>query len=320
MLNALYYSVLNYRPENMKRLHEEFELTELPTPADDTDSVLRRTEILFAPLGYLVDAAKMDRCPRLKAIVSNTTGHPHIDVDSARKRGVFVACLKFSPKFLETITPTAERTWGLIIAVTRNMRSATSAVLDGIWDRRPFGAPRMLSNMRLGIVGHGRLGSYVARYGCAFGMTVGYNDPNVYHSSVGAKRYNHLHELAANSDVLSVHVPHERDTEGLISRSVMESMPKGSYIINTARGEVLDLAALLNLLDTGHLSGAGLDVLEGEFVPGFAERFPEHPILSFARNHNNLLITPHIGGSTVDAWRSTENHVIDMVLEHLHRG
>ncbi|HCC54602.1 MAG TPA: hydroxyacid dehydrogenase [Desulfobulbaceae bacterium] len=314
---ALYYRMLKYQPENLARLEREFELEILDTPAQDTTELLGRVDVLFAPLGYMVDQVKIDACPNLKAIVSNTTGHPHIDVEYARSKGIYVACLKFAQDFLGSITPTAELTWGLIIALTRNLWPACRSVLAGQWDRRPFGSPSMLSRLSLGIIGHGRLGTLVARYGRAFGMTVRYYDPYVASSSEGAERMESLIDLVSSSNVVTLHVPHEKETEGMVSRELLAAFKPGSYLINTARGELLDWGALLDAMQSGHLAGAALDVFEGEFVPGFAEQFPEHPVLRYAREHDNLIFTPHIGGSTVDAWRLTEAHAIEMALAHL---
>lgn len=317
---ALYYRMLRYQPENLAKLEREFDLQILDTPTDDTPELLSRVEVLFAPLGYSVDRQKIDACPKLRAIVSNTTGHPHIDVEYAQSKGIHVACLKFAQEFLRTITPTAELTWGMIIALTRNLIPAHRAALGGAWDRRPFGAPAMLSSMSLGVVGHGRLGTLVARYGRAFGMRVRYYDPFVSSSSEGAERVETIEALVGQSEVVTLHVPHEKETEELISRAVLERFKPGSYLINTSRGELLDWEALLDHLQSGHLAGAALDVFEGEFVPGFAERFPSHPVLTYARTHDNLILTPHIGGSTIDAWRLTEAHAIDMALAHLQKS
>lgn len=314
---ALYYRMLRYQVENFARLEQEFSLIQLDTPAQDTCEILESVEVLFAPLGYQVDKVKIDSCPKLKAIVSNTTGHPHIDVDYASQRGIYVACLKFASDFLRSITPTAELTWGLVIALTRNIVPAHTAALAGQWDRRPFGAPAMLSRMSLGIVGHGRLGTLVARYGKAFGMKVRYFDPYVDFSAEGAEKVNSLESLVSQSDIVTVLVPHEKETEGMFDERVFGCFKHGSYLVNTARGELIDWNALLDSLESGRLAGVALDVFEGEFVPGFAARYPQHSLLKYARAHNNVILTPHIGGSTIDAWRETEAHAIEMALAHL---
>jgi D-3-phosphoglycerate dehydrogenase len=245
---AVYYRILEYQPENLKRLDQEFDLEVLNDPTELTPGLSSRTEVLFAPLGYRVDRAVIDACPHLKAIVSNTTGHPHIDVEYARARGIYIACLKFAPEFLTTITPTAELTWGLMLAVTRRILPAHQAALKGQWNRRPFGAPAMLSAMSLGIVGHGRLGGMVARYAKAFGMTVRYYDPYVSASTEGAERCSTLEALVEQSDIVTLHVPHEPATENLISRRILMCLKRGSYLVNTARGELFFWRAVLYLL------------------------------------------------------------------------
>ncbi|MCB2181369.1 MAG: hydroxyacid dehydrogenase [Desulfobulbaceae bacterium] len=314
---ALYYSMLKYQPENLQRLHQAFQVTELPDPSHDSKEILAGTEVLFAPLGYQVDREKIDAAPRLKVIASNTTGHPHIDVNYAKSKGIQVACLKFAQDFLSTITPTAELTWGLIITLTRNLIAANRSVLEGKWDRRPFGAPAMLSSLDLGIVGLGRLGGMVAQYGKVFGMKVRYFDPFVASSDKDIERLDTLEELVATSDIITIHVPHEPETEGMFNQDIFSSCKQGAYLINTARGELIDWGAFLSALKNGRLAGAAIDVFEGEFQPGFQDTFYDHPVLEYARNNDNLFITPHIGGSTVDAWRKTEGHTIDMALDFL---
>jgi D-3-phosphoglycerate dehydrogenase len=314
---ALYYTMLCYQPESLECLHRHFEVVELPDPASDTGDILSRVEVLFAPLGYPVGRDKIDRCPRLRVIASNTTGHPHIDVACARAKGIAVACLKDEHAFLRTITPTAEHSFGLILALTRNLVPAHRSVLNGAWNRRPFGAPAMLSRMSLGIIGLGRLGTLVAGYGRAFGMTVRYFDPYVAAADASIERMPTLTALVSASDVVSLHVPHEPDTEGMIGGTVFDAFRPGSWFINTARGELVDFPALLRALESGRLAGAALDVFEDEFTPGFAARLPQHPLLAYARTHDNLILTPHIGGSTRDAWSETERHTIGMALRAL---
>lgn len=301
---ALYYSVLGYGAENRALLGRVFSVTELVDPRADRDEVLAGTEVLFAPLGFDVDAAKMRRCPRLRAIASNTTGVPHIDLAEAARRGVAVCALHDEQAFLDTITPTAEHAIGLMLAAWRRIPWAHAAALEGRWDRRPWGAPRMLSRMALGLVGYGRLGRKTGAIAAAMGMRVRWFDPHV----AGGEPT--LEGLARQSDVLSLHAPANDTTRGLVSRRVLEALPRGALLVNTARGELLDEEALADLLESGHLGAAALDTLEGEYAPGFGPRFAEGRIARYARTHDNLVVTPHIGGSTHDAWAETERRVI----------
>jgi D-3-phosphoglycerate dehydrogenase len=301
---ALYYACLSYQPSNVTLLHRVFDVATCESPDHDAEAP-PSTEVLFAPLGWRVSADRMNRFPRLRAIVSNTTGVPHIDLDAADARGICVCALHDEQPFLERITPTAEHTIGLLMAAWRRLPGAHAAACAGRWDRRPWGAPRMLSRMSLGIVGHGRLGRRVGRIAEAIGMQVAFYDPHQRGSLPDVR------ELAARSDILTLHAPGNAQTAGLISRGVLESLPKGAMIVNTARGELLDTDALLDLLEAEHLHAAALDTVAGEYEPGFAGRFETSRLARYARTHDNLILTPHIGGSTVDAWFETERRVIE---------
>jgi D-3-phosphoglycerate dehydrogenase len=313
----IYYQILHYRPENMDLLTRHFHVITLPDPSVDKPEILREADVILVPLGYFLGKEKMDLSPRLKVIGSNTTGHPHIDVDYARKKGIEVVTLKNQHDFLRTITPTAELTWGLIIALTRNLVPAFHSVLEGRWERWPFGGERMLSRMTLGIVGLGRLGGMVASYGVSFGMRVCYYDPYVDESAMDVARAETLGELVETSDIISIHIPHEPETENLFGREVFSRFKHGAYFINTSRGEVIDEQALLECLERGNLAGAAVDVLAGEFEPGFDRRVHEQPLVKYAAEHSNLIITPHIGGSTVDAWGLTQEYTVRKVIEAL---
>jgi phosphoglycerate dehydrogenase-like enzyme len=312
---ALYYDILQYRPENLALLERHFDLRKLPSPSDDTVEALSDVEICFAPLGYRFDKEKIQRCPRLLGIVTNTTGVPHIDLKAAAARNIAVISLKDEQDFLRTITPTAEHAWGLLLALMRRTPWAHRAVLDGTWNRRPFGATAMLSRLGLGVVGYGRLGRLVARYGRAFGMQVRFFDHNVQSSDDIADKAETLTELVSWADVISLHVPANESTHKMINRGLIARFKAGSWLVNTARGEVLDEQGLLDALQSGRLAGAALDVLDGEFAPDF--QVLRHPLVEYARHHDNLLLTPHIGGSTLDAWGETERRVIEMAIAHV---
>lgn len=305
---VIYYRVLQYQPENVDLLRAQFDVLTADDPRADTDEMLSNADAIFAPLGFRVDKTRLDRCPKLRAIISNTTSIPHIDAVEAQRREIKICALHDEQEFLETITSTAEHAIGLIMALWRKIPAAHAAACRGEWNRRPWGAPEMLSRMRLGIVGYGRLGRRVARIAEAIGMKVRFYDPHKIDSCAS------LLELAEDSDVLSLHAPANPETAGLISREVLEAMPRGAILINTARGELLDTDALLDLLERGHLAGAALDTIDGEYDPGFEQSFGQSKIRQFAAAHDNLLLTPHIGGSTVDAWTETERRVIEKAI------
>jgi phosphoglycerate dehydrogenase-like enzyme len=318
MRTAIYYDILSFQPQNLSTLRKNFEVITLPDPAHDIPEVLSPAEVVFAPLGFYFGSEKISQCPNLKVISSNTTGVPHIDVDYAVGRGIKVISLQDQTEFLKSITPTAELTLGMLIAVTRRIPWAFDSVCRGNWNRRLFGGRTMLSRLSLGIVGLGRLGLMVANYGSALGMKVSYFD----HTPKPAVRSDWIYhpaieDLVAESDVVTIHLPLNQSTKGLIGRDLFLKFKEESCLINTSRGEIIDSQALIAGLETGKPAYAAIDVLDGEFDPEFDRKVNSHPLVRYASEHDNLLITPHIGGSTRDAWGETESFTIQLTLEYL---
>jgi len=313
----LYYDILEYDPKVLSLMKANFDVATLPNPEHDRDDILESIEIAMAPLGFRFGKEKIKRCPNLKIIASSTLSVPHIEVEYCRTKGIRVCYLGEERKFLQTITPTAELTWGLIIAITRRIPWAHKAVCSGHWGGRPFGkrTPRMLSNMTLGIVGLGRLGSMVASFGKPLVKEIYYYSPRSVNPDY--KRCSTLLELALCSDIISIHAHHTSETEGLINKSFISTMKPNSYIVNTARGAIMDEDALLTGLRSGHLAGAALDVLADEYKPEFKSRLNENPLVQYARTHDNLIITPHYAGATLDAWSKTQTRTLDLILESL---
>jgi len=314
----LYYNILNFRDYNLEIIDRYFNRRTLEDPSELTDEALEDVEVLFAPLGFFCGEELISKAKSLKVIASNTTGIPHIDAEAAKKAGVYVASLAGQTAFLETITPTAEHTWGLMLAVIRHTPWAFQSVLEGKWSRWPFGAPKMLSRMSLGIVGMGRLGKIVVKYAKAFGMSSVFYDPYVDQAPLkSCKKVDKLEDLLKCSEVVSLHVPLNDETENMIDSAMFEHFQQGSYLINTARGAVVNTKAMLKALNSGKLLGVGLDVMDDEFERDFDKGVGEHPLIEYAKTHDNLLITPHIAGSTVDAWSRTQEYTIYMALNHL---
>jgi D-3-phosphoglycerate dehydrogenase len=266
------------------------------------DELLKRIaafDVLIVRLRHQVDAELMDAASGLKAIVSATTGLDHIDVEYAAKKNIAVLSLRGETEFLRSIPATAELTWALLLALTRNIPSAYLSVLEGEWQRDRFKGHE-LAGKRLGILGLGRIGEKVAAYGTTFGMQVGAYDPYRKDALPGVVMKNTMDLLFNDTDVLSIHVPLNSETESMIGTKEIYALPKGSYLINTARGAIMDENALLDALLSEHLAGAALDVMSGERTGEIS------PLIEYARTHSNLLITPHIGGATYESMRATE--------------
>ena len=270
---------------------------------DQLINLVRGFDILIVRLGHKVDAELFSNATRLRVVSTATTGLNHIDVDSAKKFGVSVLSLRGERQFLNSITATAEHTWGLLLALVRHLPSAAQHVVEFCWDRDHF-IGRQLSGLTIGIVGMGRLGTIVSEYGRAFRMKVIAYDENPVCSPNHVTMVD-LHTLLTCSDVIVTLPSYQESSHHLIGRSEFSKMKRGAILINTSRGEVVDELALLEALNDERLSGAALDVLSGE-----AEReygwLKTHPLIEFAKRSDRLIITPHIGGLASDAMARAE--------------
>jgi D-3-phosphoglycerate dehydrogenase len=282
----------------------------------DRQGLLRRVpeaDVLWVRLRHRVDREVISAGSRLIAVASPTTGTNHVDESALAERGIRLICLRGESAFLEDVRATAEHTIGLMLALLRRLPGAVSDVAAGNWNRDRFQG-RELYGKTAGIIGIGRLGRRVASYLRAFDVTVIATDPRFGDDTEasGIPLYS-LEELLQRSDLVSVHVPLTAATEGWFGEACFRWMKPGSWFINTSRGEVIDEAALLGALSTGHLSGAALDVLADERPEGMAH----HPLVRYAATHDNLLITPHIGGATFESMKKTEVFLAARVCEFL---
>ena len=258
-------------------------------------------EIIIVRLAHQVDREMLDRAERLKAILTATTGLDHIDMAYAESKNITVLSLRGETEFLRGIPATAEHTWALFLALVRRIPSAFQSVLAGEWERDRFKG-HDLAGKTLGILGLGRIGEMVARYGQAFGMRVIAYDPYRRDWLPGVERAGEMETLLRQSQVLCVHVPLNEETTNLLGAAELAQLPPGAVLVNTARGQVLDESALLNALESGRLAGAALDVICNERSEG-----PNcSPLVQYARTHDNLLITPHIAGATYESMAATE--------------
>jgi phosphoglycerate dehydrogenase-like enzyme len=247
--------------------------------------------------------------PKLRIISCATTGSDHIARTKLNERGIQVRTLREDGELLRNITPAAELTFALLLACARRLPAAVKAVQQGSWIREDFPG-LMLNGRRLGVVGCGRIGGWMARYARAFGMDVVGYDPFV--SAMPAEiRPVMLEELVETSDAVTVHVHLSDQTRGLISADLFRRIKPGAIFLNTSRGAIADEKALLEALQSGRLSAAGLDVLDGE------PDVQDHPLRRYAETHDNLLITPHCGGFSPDAVRVVCRRAAEKIRDHL---
>lgn len=241
----------------------------------------------------------------LKIIGRAGTGVDNVDLEAATQKGVLVVNAPES-----NIHSTAELTFSMLLALSRNIPQACSSVKSGNWKKQQF-AGVQLAGKTMGILGFGRIGSQIAGYASAFGMKVLVNDPFVSESAVkqvGAVTVD-LDTLLGQSDFITVHTPLTPETKGILDRKAFGKMKSGVKIINCARGGIIDEEALVEALQKGTVGGAALDVFEQE--P------PEKsPLLKF----DNVIATPHLGASTAAAQKNVAVEIAKRIAAYFANG
>lgn len=278
---------------------------------------LNKVEILVVRLNYKIDSKLCDQLENLKLVATPTTGLNHLDTDYLSRRSVKIISLRDAPKKIQSISSTTEITIWHIVNLVRKASNAVSAVkVNDEWRRDDYKS-RQLSSMAIGIVGLGRIGSQVANVCDALGMDVYFYDPyleleNCTEILQKYKSVNSLEKLLMCSNIVSIHVPLNVETENLFCEKMMQNMNSESYLVNTSRGEIVDETAIVNAIKMNRLSGYACDVLTGELnVP-----IEENTLVKFSKTNGNIHISPHIGGCTVDAMHQTEVIIAEEVLQY----
>ena len=266
-----------------------------------------------------VTAEVIHKLPRLKAIATRSTGFDHIDIRAAGYRNISVS---YVPSYGENTV--AEHTFALILSLSRNVHKSYVRTL-----RNDFSIEGLkgfdLKGRTIGVIGAGKIGLHVIRVAKGFGMDVVAFDINKdnFIAEVLGFRYLPLDELLKVSDIITLHAPYNEHTHHLISKDNIKLIKKGALLINTARGGLVDTAALLEALDKGILSGAGLDVLEGEelikeekeilhsasSLETLKSLLNDHVILA----KDNVVFTPHIAFYSQEALL----RILDTTIENI---
>ena len=243
----------------------------------------------------------LNRLPNLRLLVTTGMRNAAIDLEAATERGILVCGTAGGPE-----SPPAELTWGLILALVRHIPREDAATRHGHWG---VTVGMSLENKVLGVLGLGRLGSTVARVGVAFKMSV-----LAWSQNLTAERAAQCgatlvvkDELFARSDIVTVHVQLSERTRGLVGARELALMKPTAYLVNTARGPIVDEAALVRALQARAIAGVGLDVFDEEPLPS------NHPF----KQLDNTLLMPHAGYVTEDQYRVRYRDTVDDIARYL---
>lgn len=246
-----------------------------------------------------MDAEAIAASPNLKIIARAGVGLDNVDVPAATAAGVLVVNAPTS-----NIVSAAELAVSLLLAVARNVVPANLALKNGQWKRSQFGGVE-LQGKTVGIIGMGKIGMLVAKRLAGFDMKFVAYDPYVKDAPTGGPEIKmvSLDELLAESDFVTIHIPKTDETKGLINAAALAKMKPTAFVVNAARGGVLDESALFDALKSGTIAGAGLDVYA-------TEPCTDSPLFSL----NNVVATPHLGASTEEAQEKAGVAVAESVV------
>ncbi|ASU79456.1 hydroxyacid dehydrogenase [Actinopolyspora erythraea] len=291
-------------------LPPDAEVTVFDEHIADPEELVRELE----PFGVVVamrertpfPAAVLRQLPNLELLVTTGMGNAVIDMATAAEQGVTVCGTGNGMREGAEWAPTAELTWGLILALARRIPEEDRSVREGGWQHT---VGKDLLGGTLGVLGLGRLGSQVATVGRAFGMEVLAHSENLTEErarQVGARAVG-KRELFAESDVVTVHVKLSERTRGLVGRAELDLLGPNSYLINTSRGPIVDERELLSALHEGRIGGAGVDVYEREPLPA------DDPW----RGAPRTVLTPHLGYVSETVYRAFFTEAVEDVRQYL---
>lgn len=249
--------------------------------------------IIDASMKLKIDKDIIKKATNLKIISCATTGSSHIDSEYTKKRGIEVRTLKEDKDLIKNLTPAAELSWALLMNCARNLNHAINHVQNGNWDREKFPGI-MIKGKTIGIIGCGRIGTWMSKYASAFGMNIIGFDPYIKQNETKIKLVN-IDELAKKSDFISIHIHLDKSTTGIIDNKFLSKCKKGVILINTSRGEIINEIDLVENLEKKIVGAVGVDVLCNE--PDISNSH----LYKYSLNNSNVFITPHCGGYSPDA-------------------
>lgn len=275
-------------------------------PEDELVKIIPQYDALIVRSGTKVTPKIIEAGKNLKIIGRAGVGVDNVDLPTATKNGVIVVN---SPE--GNTVAAAEHTWAMLLTMARQIPQAYAKLKAGNWDRKSFKGIEVL-NKTLGVVGLGKIGRRVASYALGMGMKVTAYDPFVteeYAKSLGIE-LKQLDDLIKESDFITFHIPKTKETANMINKDSIAKMKKGVRLVNVARGGIINEADLAEALKSGKVTAAALDVFEKEPLPA------DSPLLKL----DNIVVTPHLGASTVEAQVNVAVDVVEQIIEVLKGG
>lgn len=267
-------------------------------------------DCIYSNFENKLDKKIIKKATSLKIIISNVTGEDYIDTDYAKRKKIKIFSLKGKKKFLKNISSTAEFTWGLILSITRKIPHSYIDFLKNKNINRYNYIGYNLSGKNIGFFGFGRNAKIMSRYAKAFGMKIFYNDIN----KIRNKNFIYLSKkkLFQFSDILVVSITLNKSTHQIIDRELLSKAKKNMIIINTSRSELINQIDLFKFLKNNKIYGAALDFLSKKIK----DKSSSVKLIDYAKKNNNLIITPHLGGASIESLRLTQRYVFEQLIKY----
>lgn len=298
---ALFSAPHSFFPDDIRSEFESlFDITyAFNADRDTTMSLLQEVKLWITGTcpPYFIDRELVDAGSQLRMIATPSTGTTHMDRDYIESKNLTLCSIK-SSDFIKNIKASSEHTLALLMAMVRKLPFTNSRARLGEWRERETEFRSIeLAGKTMGILGYGRIGSNLARYCHALEMNVVTFDPNVEVKENFVQQLMRKEDILEKSDIVAVCYHLDAQTAGSFTKEDFVRMKEGSYFLNTARGELVNEEAMLDALRSGKLKAAAVDVITHE-----AEVYKwDHPVIKYARENENLILTPHIAGLTVDS-------------------
>jgi len=300
----------NVHPEAFKKLSKDgFSVELVKTSLDETTLIekIKGVHVLGIRSKTQLTQKVLEAADKLMAVGAFCIGTTQIDLDACKNKGVVV----FNAPYSNTRS-VVELAIGEIIMLMRSIFPRSTEIHNGQWNKTAANA-REVRGKNLGIVGYGNIGKQLSVLAEAMGMHVYFYDVNDQLSIGNATKCDHLNELLELSDVVSLHIDDNKANKDFFNKDAFDAMKPGALLVNLSRGFVVNIEALVGALKSGHLGGAAVDV------------YPEEPISNGAfvtalQGMENVILTPHIGGSTEEAQRDIANFVPNKIMEYMNSG
>ena len=306
---------LDYCKKELKELKKLSNLSCLINPKKRIDDNIRNIDIYISNASIKVDKKFIQNAKKLKAIFSPSTGTDHLDLNEIKKKKIKLFHIANERKLLDGFTATSELTFGLLLALNRKLIPANIEAANGSWPREKFIGSQLFKKT-FGILGFGRLGKISSNIARGFGMKVIANDIK----KIKPKNVDmvSIKNLFKRSDFISLHIHLNDKTEGLVNKNLLKLMKKTAMLINTSRGKIINENDLLYFLKNKKIGGAALDIIDGEWLSKV--QLKNHRLIKYEKQNDNLLIVPHLGGTTYESIYGARQHICRILISKLKKG